>query len=199
MLPRLHPARDRAPHELARDADRIGDPVLAADRRARARRRRAAPATRRRRPPRPARRARAARSRRCSSSAAPARRRREEEVADLLEERRAELLEEAARSPGEPHLGLGRELLPHAAHRAAGRSARDLARVGEDDAVRPGERQVVGDRGADRARAGYDDSCHVAQLLALVVRQPRAAARRTSSRIGTPRRPSTNLNAACRG
>ena len=90
----------------------------------------------------------------------PAGRRREEEVADLLEERLAELLEEPHARLREPHLGRGRELLPDAAHRLAGRAAGDLPDVREHDPVRAPQREVVGDRGADRARARYDDSSH---------------------------------------
>jgi hypothetical protein len=87
-------------------------------------------------------------------------RRRQEEVADLLEQRLPELLEEPHARPRELHLGGGRELLPHAAHRPAGRTACDLPHVGEHDAFRSAQRQVVRDRSADRAGARYNDSSH---------------------------------------
>ena len=85
---------------------------------------------------------------------------REEEVADLLEERSAELAEEPHARLRQPHLRLGRELLPDTAHRLSGRTARDLPHLGEHDALGAAKREVVRDRRADRARAGYDDSSH---------------------------------------
>ena len=62
-------------------------------------------------------------------------RRGEEEVADLLEERLAQLAKEPDARLREPDLGLGRELLPHAAHRLSGRTAGDLTDVREHDVV----------------------------------------------------------------
>ena len=135
-LAHLHPALARAAHELARDRRRVGDAVLR-QRRRRARRRCAARRcaaastsldrdTERR----------AAAPRRSSQRCEPRFGRREEEVADLVEERRPELLEEADRLLREPHLGRGRELLPHAAHRLRRRAGRDLARVAEHDVAR---------------------------------------------------------------
>ena len=56
----------------------------------------------------------------------PVCRRCEEQIADLLEPRGAELLEEGDRFPGEAHLSRGGELLSHSAHRLAGRTGRDL-------------------------------------------------------------------------
>ena len=61
----------------------------------------------------------------------------EEEVADPFEEGRAELLEELGARPGETHLGRGRELLAHAAHRAAGRAAGDLPDVASTTSLTP--------------------------------------------------------------
>ena len=76
--------------------------------------------------------------------------RREEQVADLEEERRAELGEERDALAREPHLGRGRELLADAAHRPRGRAAADLAAVAEHDVARSAEREPVGDAGPDR-------------------------------------------------
>ena len=189
--------RGCAPHELTRHTGRVGDPILSADRRAE-----------HVVDPQAVDEGRVdALDGHAESSlhrspllelGEPGRRRREEEVADLLEERRAELLEEPDARLGEPHLGLGRELLAHAAHRLAGGAARDLPHVGEHDVVGAAEGEVVGDRGADRARAGYDDAGHPRSSS----RSPSVSwrsGRRTSSRTGTPRNPSRNFRAACRG
>ena len=71
--------------------------------------------------------------------------RRHEQVADLVEERRPELLEEADARLREPHLGGGRELLPDPAHRLRSRTAGDPPPVGEHDLARPERRQVERD------------------------------------------------------
>ena len=60
------------------------------------------------------------------------------------------------------------------------------------------KREVIRDRGSDRARAGYDDPSHPRSSS----RPPSPSCRsgrRTSSRTGTPRRPRMNFSAACRG
>ena len=128
----------------------------------------------------------------------PALGRREEEVAHLFEQRRAELREEPDARLREPHLGLGRELLAHAAHRLARGAACDLPHVGQHDVVRAAKREVIRDRSSDRARAGYDDASHPRSSS----RSPSLSCRsgrRTSSRMGTPRRPRMNFSAAWRG
>ena len=121
--------------------------------------------------------------------------RREEQVADLVEERPPELLEEADRRAGQPHLCLGRELLPHAAHCLPRRSGGDLGAIGEHDVVRSAQRQLVGDARADRAGTGYDDSSHSASSV-FSSGSNVLSGRRTSSRKGTPSRPRQNLAAA---
>ena len=63
--------------------------------------------------------------------------RREEEVADLIEQRRAELFEEADAGLREPNLGRGGELLPHPAHRLCRRASGDLAAVGQQTSRAP--------------------------------------------------------------
>ena len=124
--------------------------------------------------------------------------RREEQVADLVEERRPELLEEADRRARQPHLRLGRELLPDAAHRLPRRSGGDLGPVGEHDVVRSSQRQLVGDARADRAGAGYDDSSHSSSSV-FSSGNSVLSGRRTSSRTGTPSRPRQNFAAAWNG
>src|SRR5262249_39845242 len=124
--------------------------------------------------------------------------RRQEEVTDLVEERHAELLEEADARLRQPHLRRGRELLPHAAHRLGRRAARHGAAVAEDHVLRPELRQVVGDARTSGAGPGYDDASHRSSASrSSSVRMRRG--RRTSSRIGTPRRRSTCFAAAWKG
>jgi hypothetical protein len=84
--------------------------------------------------------------------------RRREHVPDLTEELGAERPEERDRGLRQAHLRCGRELLPHAAHRAPRRSRRNLADVAEDDVARAALREVIRDRRADRAGSGYDDA-----------------------------------------
>ena len=189
--------RRRAPHELMGHPGRVRDPVLAADRRSEhvvdteAGDERGIDALDRN-------------AERCLELAPlleldePALGGGEEEVPDLLEERSAELTEEPDARLREPHLRLGRELLPDPTHRLAGRAARDLPHLREHDAVRAPEGEVVGDGRSDRARARYDDSSHPRSSW----RSPSLSCRsgrRTSSRSGTPRRPRMNLSAAWRG
>ena len=96
--------------------------------------------------------------------------RRDEEIADLLEEPRAERREELDALAREHDLGGGRELLAHAAHRARGRAAAELAAFGDDDVVGAGERKVVRDAGADRARSRDDYACHSATMRSTSLR-----------------------------
>ena len=197
LLAHLHPTCSRTPNELARDARRIGDSVLAADDGAEdvvgpqsGDERGIDPLDRH--AERPLDRSPLLELGQTLLA------RREEEVADLLEERRSELREEPDARLRQSHLGLGRELLADAAHRLPRRAAGDRARVGEHHAVGARERQVIGDRGADRARAGYDDSSQPSSSVRSPSVRPRRGAR-TSSRIGTPRAPRTHFRAACRG
>jgi hypothetical protein len=167
------------PDELARDCDRVGDPVLAADHSTEH-----VVGTQ-------AGHARGIRLLDGDAEAAlqlgpaaelvePLGRRREEQIADLLEERRTELLKEADARLCEPHLGLGRELLPNAAHRFSGRAGGDLAPVGEDDLLGSSQSEVVRDRGADGARSGYNDSCHRSSSSRSASVRPRSGARTSS-------------------
>jgi hypothetical protein len=144
VLAHLHPAFRRPAHELARHAGRVGDPVLAADDRAED------VAALQHRPlvdggrlDRDAERPLLGPSAR--QVLQPRLGRRQEQVPDLLEERCAELLEEAHAAARETHLRLGRELLADAPHRPAGRAARDLGRIGEHHVVGPCQCKVVGD------------------------------------------------------
>ena len=200
VLAHLHPAFGRAADQLARRRGRIRDAVLAADHAHRARRPCEARAPRPDRRPRPA-----TPSPRWSSARAPQTRepvlgRREEQVADLVEERRAELLEEVDRRLREPHLRRGRELLAHAAHRLAGRAGCDLARVAENDvaphrAARGGTRSTRPSRPRRLRQFAVEPRVELRPFL----RRERAQRARTSSRIGTPRRATMRLSAACRG
>ena len=146
-----------APHELARDAGGVGDPVLgtedcaehvpgleAGDERGIDTLDGHAQVTLKLQP--------------LVEGSAPVLGRGEEQVADLVEVRWPELLEEADALLRQPDLGGGGELLPDAAHRARRRLARDLAAVAEDDVARAAQREVVGDARADRARSGYHDA-----------------------------------------
>ncbi len=110
----------------------------------------------------------------------------EKEVAHLLEEGRAELLEEADRLPRKPHLRLRRELLTHPAHRLPGRPGGNLRPVGEHDVGSAAQSEVVRDARPDRAGAGYDDASHVSSSARSSGVSVRSGAR-TSSRIATPR------------
>src|SRR5207247_3096925 len=95
-------------------------------------------------------------------------------------------------------LGGRRELLPHAAHRLAGRARRDLGTICEHDVACAEQREVVGDAGAYRAAAGDDDSSHSSS-------SPRSSGvsvrsgRRTSGPTGTPRAARTIFAAAWKG
>src|SRR5436190_11863305 len=127
----------------------------------------------------------------------------EEQVADLAEEARPERGEEGDALAGEHDLLRGRELLPHAAHRARGRAAREPAALGDDDVLRAEEREVVRDAGADGAGAGDDyPASHgltaSSSSAASAAVRPRSGAR-TSSRSGTPRPRTTCFSAAWRG
>ncbi len=122
----------------------------------------------------------------------------QEQVADLVEQRLAELLEEADAGLREPHLGSGRELLPDAAHRLRGGASGHLAAIGEHDLARAERSEVIRNRGADRPRSRYDDSSHSSSSRFSSSRRRRSG-RRTSSRTGTPRRPRTNFAAAWNG
>ena len=128
----------------------------------------------------------------------PVRGRGQEQVADLLEERPSELLEEADRLAGQAHLGLCRELLPHTAHRLARRARGNPRLVREDDVVRAAQSELVGDARADRAGAGYDDASHRSSSDFSSGRSGRRG-RLTSSRTGTPSRPRQNFAAAWNG
>src|SRR5215218_889687 len=123
---------------------------------------------------------------------------RDEQVADLVEQRRAELLEETDAGLREPHLGCGRELLADSAHRLRGRAAGDAPPVGEDDLAGPQRDEVVRDGGACGPGPGYDDSSHASSSRFSSSRSRRSGAR-TSSRTGTPRRPRTYFAAAWNG
>ena len=107
--------------------------------------------------------------------------RRQEHIADLFEERRAELGEEPRARLREPHLWRRRELLPHAAHRLAGRAGCDAALVAEGHVVLAfGEREVVRDARPDRAGAGYDDSSHCSTSARSSAVRPRNGGRTSS-------------------
>ena len=194
MLAHLHPTRGGAAHELAGDARGIGDAVLAADHR-----REHVVATKDgpfvRRDPLDRHAQLSLRGHPLLERGNAALGRREEEIADRLEERRTELPEQADARPRELHLGLGRELLTHAPHRLAGGAAGDLAHIREHDALRPREREVVRDRCADRARAGYDDASQ-ARISSRSSSVSCRSGGRTSSPIGTPRSLRTCLKAA---
>ena len=196
-LAHLHPAPHRPPHELARHAAGIGDPVLPARHRADdvvrpqavhpgridPLHRDAEPALRLEAP---------------LELGGAVRRRRQEDVADRVEERRAELAEQRQARLRELHLRRRRELLPDASHRLPGGAAGDLAGVGEDDAARAAQGEVVRDGRPDRARARYDDSSQRSSSSRSAGRSPRSGAR-TSSRIGTPRRPPARASPPRRG
>src|SRR5262249_2336676 len=122
----------------------------------------------------------------------------QEQVADLLEERRPELLEEANARLGQPNLRLGRELLPNTAQRLRRRPARDRAAVAEHDVVRTELCQVVCDRRAGGTGAGSNDPSQRSSAWRSSSVSPRSGAR-TSSRTGTPRRPRTRFAAAGKG
>jgi len=98
----------------------------------------------------------------------------------------------------EAHLRSGRKLLAHAAHRLPRRARGNSSAVAEDDVARTGNREVVRDRGAGRARAGYDDASHRSSSSRSASVSTRSGAR-TSGRTGTPRRPRTCLIAAWKG
>src|SRR6185437_12563336 len=124
--------------------------------------------------------------------------RREEEVADLVEERRAQLLEEADARLGEQDLRLGGELLANAAHRLGCRAPDNAPAVAEDDVVGSQLREVKSDARACRAGPGYDDASHRSSALRSSSVNGRSGAR-TCSRMGTPRRCSTCFAAAWNG
>ena len=152
------PRARRAADKLARHHRRIRHPVLAADARAEdvvVRR----PSTYEASTLSTGTPSSACSSRRSSSAARPSGRR-EEEVADLLEERRPELLEEADARLCQAHLGGSRELLADTAHGFRGRTRGDACAVGEDDVPRAELGEVVRNGGAGRPRPRYDDSSH---------------------------------------
>ncbi len=156
-LAHLHSALDRAANHLARHCRRVGDAVLAADHRAEhvvhaqpVDLARIAVLDRH-----------AERALQLGALLEPREalpRGRDEHVPHLPKELGAEGAQERDRRLRQAHLCRGRELLPHAAHRAAGRARHDLARVAEDDVAGARFGQVVRDGRADRAGAGYDDA-----------------------------------------
>ena len=111
-------------------------------------------------------------SRRSSSAARPCFGRCQEQVADLVEERRPELLEEADARLREPHLRGGRELLAHAPIAFAVAPPATRPAIREDDLSRAERRQVVRDRGAGGARLRLRRFEPRVQLALLVVAQP---------------------------
>src|SRR3954468_12798203 len=125
-------------------------------------------------------------------------RRRDEHVADLLEERPAELPEQRRTVAREANLGRRRKLLAESTHRLAGGAARDLADVGEHDVARVEQREVVRDRRPYGAGAGNDDSSHASSSFVSSAASVRSG-RRTSGRTGRPRHRSTVFNADWKG
>src|SRR6266550_5493504 len=86
----------------------------------------------------------------------------------------------------------------HAPHRLRGRSRGDAPTVGEHDVPRAERGELEGDRRAHGAGARYDDSSHSSSSRFSLSLKRRNGAR-TSSRTGTPRRPSTYFAAAWKG
>ena len=84
----------------------------------------------------------------------------QEEVADLIEEWRPQLFEEADARLRELDLRRGRELLPNAPHRLRRRTAGNRTTIAEHDSFGTELRQVVGDRRAGSAGSGYNDPSH---------------------------------------
>ena len=189
--------RLRPRHQLTRDAERIGHPVLPAGDRAEdvvhvqpVDQARVDALDRHTEPP--------LQFHALLERRKPVRGRGQEQVADLLEERPSQLLEEADRLASQAYLGLCRELLAHTAHRLARRARSNPRLVREDDVVRTPQGELVGDARADRARAGYDDSSHRSSSDFSSGRSDRRG-RLTSSRTGTPSRPRQNFAAAWNG
>src|SRR5213076_2578467 len=85
-----------------------------------------------------------------------------------------------------------------APHRLRGRSRGDAPTVGEHDVPRAERGELEGDRRAHGAGARYDDSSHSSSSRFSLSLKRRNGAR-TSSRTGTPRRPSTYFAAAWNG
>ena len=154
------PELDRAAHELARHRGRIGARRRSSTRRRRARRRRSRPRTDRG-------------STRSTGTPSPRLElapllelvqsflgRREEEVADLVEEGRPsdskKRIDSCASTTSAAVENCWRT--PPIAFAVA--PDRDLAAVHQDDVALRRAREVVRDRGADRARTRYDDSSH---------------------------------------
>jgi hypothetical protein len=121
VLTHLHSALSRAANQLPRHLGRLRDPILAADHRLQDVVRPETAHGRRidflHRHPEPA-----LHLGPRVQTRAPFLRRRDEEVTNGVEERRAELAEEGEARADERDLFGGRELLPHAAHRLAGRA-----------------------------------------------------------------------------